>query len=268
MEIGVFERISSGDWDGEAFRCALVDGMMPEFHGSSVVPSIFDHRPGECPHHLESLMEHVAMTIDVAIGLADRFEVHGERRLVLVTAATWHDVGKMVTRAPKDRWVCPACGRSHPADGACRTRGCSGVLEARSVIGYRGHAAAGASAWIWGNIAAREGVRDPVNRHVERMIRWHSDVQERIIGRTGRAEDAMSVLLSWADEVAKVSPPYVEMVQERPMWKFERAYRRATGVEGDPPDAKYAAAAEGSSGDSDRRPGGALRAGGPVHRGG
>jgi len=78
-------------------------------------------------------------------------------------------------------------------------------------------------------VAAREGILDPANRHVGRLIRWHSDVHDRIIGRRGRPEEAMSVLLSWADEVAKTSPPYVEMVQERPMWKFERAYRRATG---------------------------------------
>jgi len=70
--MSVFERISSGDWDGEAFKRALVDGMMPEFHGSTVVPSIFEHLPGECPHHLESLVDHVAAVIDVAIGLADR----------------------------------------------------------------------------------------------------------------------------------------------------------------------------------------------------
>lgn len=266
MGIGVFEMIVNGEWDGDAFRRALVSGMMPEFHGSAVVPSIFEHLPGECPHHYESLVDHVATAIDVAIELADRFDVGGYRRVVLVTAATWHDVGKMVTRAPKDRWVCPACGRSHPAEGSCRTRGCDGVPVLRSVIGYHGHAAAGASGWLWGNVAAREGVPDPEKRHVERMIRWHSDVRDRIIGRPGRSEDAMSVLLSWADEVAKVSPPYVEMVQERPMWKFERAYRRATGVEGDPRDANHAAAAEGGPGDPDGAPGGDVRDGDPVHR--
>lgn len=243
--IGVFERVVMGEWDGEAFRRALVDGMMPEFHGSSVVPSIFEHLPGECPHHLESLVDHVAGTIDVAIGLADRFGVHGDRRIILVTAATWHDLGKMVTRAPKDRWVCPACGRSHHAEGACGTRGCPGVPEARVVIGYHDHAKVGASGWMWGNVASREGIPWPMKRHVERLVRWHSDVHERIIGRMGRPEEAMSVLLSWADEVSKVSPPYVEMVQERPLWKFERAYRRAAGLEGDPRDANHAAATQG-----------------------
>lgn len=227
-----FERIRDGSWDGQAFRTAIVAGDMPEYHGSSVVPSVFDFPAGECPYHLESLVDHVTGTVDAAIRLADRFRVGCEDRVRLVSAATWHDVGKLVTRVWKDRWVCPECGRSHSGEGACRTRRCPGIPELRSVVGYHGHAPAGASEWLWGNIGTREGVPDPLKRHVGRMILWHSDVHDRII-RVGRGiEDAMSVLLSWADEVAKVSPTFVHADDERPMRAFERAYARAAGSEG------------------------------------
>lgn len=248
----IYGRIRAGDWDGEAFRRALMDGEMPEYHGSEVLPSIFEFEPGECPYHLESLVDHVCGTIEHAISLADRFRVVGRSRVHLVAAATWHDVGKMITRIRKDRWVCPACGRAHPADGACRTAGCPGELELRSVVGYHGHARVGASAWVWGNISAREGVDPGDSSRIAMMIRWHSDVHDRIIGRGRRTEDAMSVLLSWADEVAKLSPPFVGISDERPLWKFERSYARAVGSEGDRGDANHATAAEGRSGDRAR----------------
>ena len=164
-----------------------------------MIGSIYDHLPGECPYHLESLLDHIGMSIDTSLDLIRRYEIVGYHRMALTCAATWHDVGKMVTRLPKDRWVCPRCGRSHSSEMPCKTWGCAGIPELRSVIGYHGHDVAGASAWMWGNISAREGIREPMRTHVGRLILFHSDVHGDIVWRRTNTSDRLAVLLSWAD---------------------------------------------------------------------
>ena len=223
MRLGVFEQIRAGAWGGDEFRAALSAGELPEYHGGEL-GSIFDQVGGECPFHQESLVEHISSVIDISIGLADRNELGDDERTTLVTAATWHDVGKMVDRMWKTRHVCVTCGRPHGQPGDCRTDGCGGPLESRLVVGYHGHAQSGASLWMWGNISDRLGVPEPMRGHVRELILRHSDVHSAIV--KGRPEgDPLAVLLSWADEQAKVYPPYGDPV--RKLSNFPGAYRNA-----------------------------------------
>lgn len=41
---------------------ALHAGELPEYHGGEL-GSIFEQKAGECPHHTESLVEHISMVI-------------------------------------------------------------------------------------------------------------------------------------------------------------------------------------------------------------
>lgn len=203
---------------------ALHAGELPEYHGGEL-GSIFEQKAGECPHHTESLVEHITMVIDHSITLASRFELERYQRITLVTAATWHDVGKMVDRMYKERHICAICGRSHGQFGACRTEGCPGPLETKMVVGYHGHATTGASLWMMGNIGTRLGIREPMLDHVRRLIRFHSDAHERIISGRGVERDHLGVLLSWADELGKMNAPYVDIVSR--LEPFPRAYELA-----------------------------------------
>ena len=238
--VDIFEQIRDSKWDGKAFRVALEAGELPEYHGGELT-SIFEHEAGECPHHMESLLDHVSGVIHYAVELARGNELGRYDRITLVTAATWHDVGKMVTRAWKARYVCPVCGRSHHSmPAACRTNGCPGVPEEREVVGYHEHQSAGASIWMWGNIADRLGVREPMRSHVHRLIACHSDAHERMM--SGRfVGDPVAVLLSWADELGKVNAQYVGDRTD----PFPRAYERSRRMVN---HGRYSAA-EGPSGD-------------------
>jgi hypothetical protein len=222
--IDIFEQIRDSSWDGRAFRAALESGDLPEYHGGEL-GSIFEHQAGECPHHLESLLDHVTWVIDRAAESASRFELDPRDRITLVTAATWHDVGKMSCRDWKTRYVCQVCGRSHHSmQDACRTAGCPGVPEERQVVGYHGHADVGASLWMWGNISERLGVREPMRSHVRNLIARHSDVHERVM--SGRVErDPVAVLLSWADELGKTNASYVGDRTHQFLGAYERASR-------------------------------------------
>ena len=233
---------------------ALHAGELPEYHGGEL-GSIFEQKAGECPHHTESLVEHISMVIDHTISLASRFELERYQRITLVVAATWHDVGKMVDRMYKTRYVCPACGRSHhdkPPPEECRTGGCAGVPESRLVVGYHGHAPTGASLWMMGNIGARLGIREPMLDHVRRLIRFHSDAHDRIISKRGVERDPLGVLLSWADELGKVNAPYVDIVSR--LEPFPGAYEMAVQRRRSDRERREAAA-QGPSGDPAGCPG-------------
>jgi hypothetical protein len=210
------------------FREALSRGVLPEYHGGEL-GSIYDHAAGECPHHLEAFADHATWVIDRAVELAGRYELSDYRRMTLVTAATWHDVGKMVDRIWKERHVCPACGRSHGGDvnpGTCRTDGCDGIPETMLVVGYHGHAQTGSSMWMWGNIAARLGVHEPMRDHVRRLIRLHSDVHARLVKGRGLPRDPLAVLLSWADELGRSHAEHADVTTRLAV--FPAAYESVT----------------------------------------
>ncbi len=229
--MNIYEKIQDRSWSGKKFSGLVRRNGIPEYAGGPFFPGIREHQAGECPYHIEPLELHIADTIDKAIELSERYELNDRRHEALVLAATWHDVGKMVTRAPKERWVCEVCGRSHRDDGSCKTESCPGELDHRMVIGYHVHAEVGGSDWMWGNIAIREGVQPPMKGHVGRLISLHSSVHERIIDQKHISMlNPLGVLLAWADEVSRVSAIFERDNPRRKPEVFESAFNVA--VEG------------------------------------
>ena len=215
--------MQSGEWEGKVFLTAVTAGFLPEYLGDRF-GSIFDHNAGECPYHLESFADHASRVIDDAIALSERFELQIRDRQVLVAAATWHDVGKMGTRAWKYRWVCKDCGRSHSCNGSrCQTDGCVGDLDGRFVVGYHDHAKLGVLVW---NEFVRPvlGLPTGMGDHIGRLIEMHSNVHKCIMAGK-EVSDPLAVLLSWADDTGRDFPSYIDV--DRRMEIYPETYARS-----------------------------------------
>ena len=228
---GIYDKICNENWTGADFVAAVSNNEIPEYVGGGFFPNIYACRECENPEHWESLKEHIAQTIDNAISISDEFKLSLDEKIVLVTAATWHDVGKLICRVRKTGHICIKCGLpdyKNTSDyvGGCLR--CGGTTELRNIVEYPEHAGVGASIWLWGNIAKREKIPQLQSNRIGDIIYDHSRVHGDI--NNGKHEkDIMKVLLCWADEHSRINPPHFleDGLVEKREQLFQGAYERA-----------------------------------------
>lgn len=198
------------DW---ATYCNFDLARFPEFadlideHGAAVGHDNMYHR--------ESLLIHQHMVLAAAHDLANMADLDGHDRSLLIMGAIWHDVGKLPSRAPKERWVCVGCTKPHPKKPEKGCVHCGMPTLPRTLFGYHKHAEIGAR--MMPEILAREGIEGLDAITVTQLVRWHSHVHD-IVDQSHKASEGkdprvkripiVPLLLSWADSKGRISGPF------------------------------------------------------------
>ena len=219
-----------GDWadfTGADFRSCFHD-RFPEFSG--LIDADGNEVGHDNMHHLESLLQHQVMVLDAGHDLASAVKLDYHARGLLVMGCLWHDIGKPLTRGPKERWVCEGCTQPHHHEPAAGCERCGQPVIPRTLYGYFGHAKVGSQAW-W-EIARRERMDKQLSCTIYNLIRWHSHVHDLVeCGRNWEHLDRLSLLLSWADSRGRLHSHFDDDVQKdeasfQKAWEFVRNRRR------------------------------------------
>lgn len=194
------------EWSGEVLReRVLQKRRFPEFDmmiGGDGVPI-----PHDNPWHLESIFDHTCAVIDAGRMLSQRYHLSSKDHAILMASCTWHDVGKMAVRAPKERFICLSCGRPRVSESdGCP---CGGEMERRTVMGYHGHANISSGDWMFGNISTREDLPADLSSPVRTVIYDH------LWGNIILSKDEIPawvsiiyILMFWADEIGRTRSPF------------------------------------------------------------
>lgn len=191
----------------------------PEFRG------LIDEHGNEVGHdnmyHRETLLQHQHMVLAAAHDLAFELQLGTRDRSLLVAGAIWHDVGKLTSRAPKDRWVCVGCTKPHPKRPEDGCTHCRMPTLPRSLFGYHKHAEIGER--MMPEIMEREGIAGEDALTLKQLVRWHSHVHD-IVDRSHKASEGRdprirripipALLLSWADSRGRITGSFDTSVEQ------------------------------------------------------
>ena len=226
-KIGIYDKICDENWTGTDFMHMITEDKIPEYVGGGFFPHIHNCKGRENPEHWEDLAEHITQTIDNTISISNEFELSLDDKIILVTVATWHDVGKLICRTYKTAHICIKCGMPNYNNqsnyvGSCDR--CSGTTELVNIVEYPEHAEVAASSWLWGRIAKREQIPQDQSIRIGDIIKDHSKVHGNI--NNGKYEaDVLKILFCWADERSRINP--IHFLEDGLLGKREQLFNNA-----------------------------------------
>lgn len=189
-------------------RTIIIDRFV-EFRG------LLDEHGHDNMYHRESLLQHQHMVLNAAIELAEEKHLSKHDRGLLLAGAVWHDVGKIPSRAPKNRFV---LHQAPPEEGCTH---CGMPTLERTLFGYHHHAEIGAG--MMPEILARNEIDGLDAITVTQLVRWHSHVHDIVDGshRASEGRDPRirritlpALLLSWADSRGRITGPFDTTTQQ------------------------------------------------------